>query len=660
MSRLLHLAAAVALLLTTGVLAVTSLRTDSVTWDETSHLTAGMSYIRTGDYRLAPDHPPLAKLWAALPVHLFVNHRWPPLTGEPWREANVFAVGRGWLFTMNDPQVLIVPARIMIVVLLLATNVATYALARRLFGRTAGLLALTLAAFSPTLLAHGRLVTTDLPITLLTCLTLLSLAAVLRRPTALRLLAAAASLAAASVTKLSWPLILPAVLVMCGWYVAGNRAGDRPLPEGERAGGRAERRGGAGEGGGAPRTRGRRAAAAVGLLTALGVATWFGIWATYGFRFSILNSGRGECESAQDVTLQRLALDWVRAIQIDNAPRPGLVPAFLRLASARNLLPEAYLLGLAQTYNSSSQRSAYLMGEYSLTGWPSYFPIALAIKTPIGTLLLIVAGLAALVLRRARAADPVLLAGVITFIAVYAVYVVFGHLNIGHRHLLPVYPLLFVLAGAAAAWLRRWAGRVLVGACLLWLAGANLSIYPNYLAYFNELIGGPARGHLYLADSNIDWGQDLLRLAKYAREHPNEEIKLAYFGSALPCPSYLECTALPSYLPFGPPAELGAGTYVASVTQFLGVYDPTVRDEFWTPDRLAGLRDRERSVAAALCGADPDALDPRQVQALREIADLRLRLLLNRLRHRPPDERVGYSLFLHRLTREEVERLSRP
>ena len=145
-----------ALLLLAGLLAVTSLVRDSITYDETSHLTAGMSYLQTGDFRLAPDHPPLAKVWCAWPL-LFMNHQWPPADNPHWLDAQVFQLGRDWLFRLNDGQRLLVAGRCMMVILLLATCLTTYALARRLFGPAAALLSLTLAALAPTLLAHGRL-----------------------------------------------------------------------------------------------------------------------------------------------------------------------------------------------------------------------------------------------------------------------------------------------------------------------------------------------------------------------------------------------------------------------------------------------------------------------------------------------------------------------
>jgi len=627
------------LLTLTTVLAITSLVGDSVTFDETSHLTAGMSYLKTGDFRLAPDHPPLAKIWCALPL-LFVKHQWPAGDDEDWRRAAVFPFGQRWLFELNDGQRLIVPARCMMVVLLLATCLATYALTRRLFGPTAGLLALALAALSPTLLAHGRLVTTDLPIALFIALTLLTYARLLERTTWPRLLAAGLALAAASVTKMSWPLVLPALAAMAVSFIARPESANY----------------------GPHRTR---AAYVLGGAVAMALLTALGIWSCYGWRATVVppltEPATAADRTAYEQVVSELAGRWQKALSDprDGAPRAGVTPAWLRAAAASGLLPEAYVLGLALSLETTGQRGAYLHGHCSNTGWHSYFPIAFAIKTPLATIGLLLAGLAALVGRRVRSRDHHLLVGLIAFAAVYVWHATAGNLNIGQRHLLPVYPIVFTFGGAAGGWLAHRAGRWLVGAALAWLLGANLWIYPQYLAYFNELIGGPRHGHEWLADSNLDWGQDLIRLGRYARQHPAESIKLAYFGSARPT-RYVDCTALPSYTEFEPRAALTAGTYVISVTQLVGVYDIYVRDEFWDADALRTYESLRRMMAAGAAPDEPAVQQAPWARLRKQYEEMRIYRLMNRLRHRPPDERAGYSLFVYRLSDTEIEQLTRP
>ncbi len=195
---------------------------------------------------------------------------------------------------------------------------------------------------------------------------------------------------------------------------------------------------------------------------------------------------------------------------------------------------------------------------------------------------------------------------------------------------------------------------------LVWLLGANLWIHPHYLSYFNELIGGPANGHLYLADSNIDWGQDLKRLAAYARRHPEEKIKLAYFGSADPTRYGFACQALPSFLSWGRPAELEAGTYVVSVTQRLGVYYPLAREAWWKSGLEEDYLRCRQVLSRPLPGNATPQLREQYEATARYYEQLRRGRLLNRLLHRPPDERIGYSLFVYRLTQAEVDAMLEP
>jgi hypothetical protein len=134
------------------------------------------------------------------------------------------------------------------------------------------------------------------------------------------------------------------------------------------------------------------------------------------------------------------------------------------------------------------------------------------------------------------------------FPALYFGATLLSHINIGHRHLLPVYPFVFVIAGGCAAALRA-SGRAVRTICagsLVWLVASSLSIRPDYLAYFNELAGGPRGGMRYLGDSSLDWGEDLRRLRPWMEEHGVRHIKLGYFGTALPEYYGLDYEWLPS------------------------------------------------------------------------------------------------------------------
>ncbi|MEW6250531.1 MAG: glycosyltransferase family 39 protein [Planctomycetota bacterium] len=643
-----HVLLVVILLGASALLASTSLLRDSCTFDETSHLTAGYTCLKTGDFRFAPDHPPLAKAWCALPL-LAVQPRWPGPEHPGWQRADVFAFGRTWLFELNDGQRLLVAGRLMMVVLLVATCLVTYALARTLFGPNAGLLALALAALSPTLLAHGRLITTDIPITLLTGLVLLTFARLTEQITWPRLLAAALALGAASVTKFSWPLVLPALAVGAGIAIFRNQPLVVALALRARVHAPKDPSTGI-----ALQSRAARTVAVAGAAVFVAIIVWALIWTCYGWRRDVLAplsaTATAAERAAQAQTATGIEIGWRNALyKPGGEPFPGVAHAVVRGLRAARLLPDAYLLGLSHTLSGARVRPGYLMGEWSLSGWPQYFPIAFALKTPLATVALLVAGISALARHKLRPRHDALFAGVLVFAAVYALSSVSTRLNIGHRHLLPLYPLVFAFAGAAVAWTGRRIGRIVLGGALAWLLATNLLTWPNYLAYFNELTPAARllgsrldEPHDYLADSNLDWGQDLIRLGEWAEANRAGEVKLAYFGSAFPAYylKHTKCTALPSYQPFGPAAELTPGTYVVSATQLLGVYDLLIR------------------APTALLHTTPDSPWWPELARLSP-AERRARWLVAALREHPPDERVGASLFVYRLSEQDVRELSR-
>jgi Dolichyl-phosphate-mannose-protein mannosyltransferase len=177
---------------------------------------------------------------------------------------------------------------------------------------------------------------------------------------------------------------------------------------------------------------------------------------------------------------------------------------------------------------------AFFLGEYSYQGWWSYFIISFLIKTPVGSLALIFASLALYrVGSRLKWRDAIfLLLPVVIFFTVMTQ----AKINIGLRHILPVYPFLFVLASRLATvhFRRHWVAPFLVGVPLVFTAVSSLRMAPHQLAYFNELVGGPDQGYRYLSDSNLDWGQDLKGVKAYMEKEKLHIIYLSYFGSAPP------------------------------------------------------------------------------------------------------------------------------
>jgi len=222
----------------------------------------------------------------------------------------------------------------------------------------------------------------------------------------------------------------------------------------------------------------------------------------------------------------------------------------------------------------SEARRTFLLGELSDRGFPFYFLATFLLKTPVPLLLL--SGLALARIRRVSRREAAFLW---LPVLVYVSFTASRGLQIGHRHLLPLYPFLFVAAGEAAARLWSWrrrAGPALVAALGLWYAGGTLRQHPHHLAYFNEIAGGPANGWRVLVDSNLDWGQDLKRLATWMRENGVARVKLSYFGSAEASYYGIDAEALPGYTsPHAPHVtrEIRPGDVVAvSATNLQGVY----------------------------------------------------------------------------------------
>ena len=178
---------------------------------------------------------------------------------------------------------------------------------------------------------------------------------------------------------------------------------------------------------------------------------------------------------------------------------------------------------------------SYLFGEYRTTGWWYFFPVVLAVKTPIGLLLLSIMGLWGLTTwqQKATALFP---------LAILAVCLP-SQIDLGVRHILSIYPLLAILGGAAVARLVYMHGtfwRVAAVGLVLFTVGDALRTHPDYIAYFNQFAG--TRPERILAESDLDWGQDLDRLSSRLRELDAKEVNIKYFGSAL-----LEKAGLPTY-----------------------------------------------------------------------------------------------------------------
>lgn len=520
------------------LLSITSMRGQSATFDEGAHLPAGYTYLARGDHRLNPEHPPLLKVWAALPL-LFLDVQAGPPDDEAWALRRQWEYGRRLLYRWNDGDRLLFWGRLPIVALGALLCVAVFAWTRRHWGLPAAALALWLCALSPEVLAHGQLVTTDVGVTLFLFLAVVLFERLLERATPLRALACGAATGAALASKFSG-LVLGPIFLVLALVALWRRRRDERMP---------------------------RPRALAGALLIVGMVALAVVWGSYGFRFRL----------AQDPQVEA-AFEWSRV-----TPASGPVAWVAQVARAGHLLPEPYVFGFLRFYRHSEARPAFLMGQRSDSGFWYYFPATFALKTPLALVALLALSL---VVARAKPGGAWASWTLWVPVAVYAVVTQTRGLDIGHRHLLPLHPFLFAAAGRCAAWaLGSPRQRLAIPAVALlagWYGASSLRAYPHFLTHFNELAGGPAGGYRYLVDSNLDWGQDLRGLGQALRERGIPEVKLSYFGSADPEFYGIRGELLPSQMlppPRSVQRRIEVGDVVAiSATNLQGVYlDPALQ-----------------------------------------------------------------------------------
>ena len=489
----------------------------SATIDEGFHITSGYEYLRTGQMHLLDEHVPLAKALLAWPL-FFVPDLMPPEQAEGYAEGNLIRVAQGTVLAYRPIDRVIVACRIPVVLLTLVLAATVHRRAVDRFGSGAGLLALTLCVLDPNILAHGSLATTDLGATAFIFWAVWAFARYLKRPRWREWWLAGLMLGLAQSAKLTAALLIP-LLGIWGLVVAVRRADRSPA-----------------------RALGRWSLFYGGMLLVAALT----LWALYGFEV------RPVTGLAAGIPL----------------PAASHIERWLRLQE-----------------NLAYGREAFLLGQNRMHGWWLYFPIAFILKTPLPTLLLLFLGLVRGVERRKTGESSW---DLLLFPAVYGLFSLTSTLNIGYRHLLPVLPFLFIIAGrlsiqaeacttsqAKARATLQYVSRFTYSSLLVWLALGTLRISPHYLAFFNELAGGPDNGWRYLADSNTDWGQTLKDLAVYQRKHNLGPVKLSLFTFLDPAAYGVEyepiapMTGAPPVLPrrFRPEP----GIYAISATTLDGV-----------------------------------------------------------------------------------------
>lgn len=565
--RALRAAAVAALLTAFAVQAVTSLRQKSITTDEILYITAGYYHLETGDFSLNPVNPPLPKLLAALPL-LPLDLRLPPAPEDPgaWTMVEQWKYSRAFYYGNTAPaDEILFRARLPFVGIGVVLGLYVYLWSRRLYGTRAAFLALFLFSLSPNVLAHTRLAALDLAVSAFMLASLFHFGAFVRRPGAGHLAACGTALAGAMLSKTTGWFLLPILGLYGLWLLVARRA-ELPVWSGlpglaRLAGDRPDR---------------QRALSALAAALLLGAVALVGFNAAYGFQG----------------TLAPIGTERLRAKVESRLPEGGVgrraVEPLLALPSP---LPAPFYDTLIHQFRTTSygQRN-YLAGETSREGFWYMLPLAFSLKTPLPILLLTGLALYGMARRRSARSEEVLILWAALFTFGFFMYL--KNVSIGTRYVLLLYPLMHVLASG----LLRSGVRpkpLLAGALallLVWYAVGSARIHPHYLAYFNESIGGPEKGWRYLADSHLDWGQDLKLLRRWMDEKGVDRVRLAYAGSGDARYYGIDYEYLPSVglAPLAPgdrwwyedleenlpPLDLTRGPIVVSATLLAGVFLP--------------------------------------------------------------------------------------
>jgi hypothetical protein len=542
---------AAALALAGSLVARDACRLNSATMDEPFHALASAEYAISGTYFANLEHPPLTKLLAGFALRAAGARA--PRIPEPFSTRTAEQPRPFSLQSPLEPDDLLAAVRRPFLVLFGLLVLVVAAAVRYWVGGAAGLVAAALLAFEPTHLAHAGVLHTDLAASLgffgTIALTLLALE---KRSFGLWALSGAA-LGLTLASKFSAILLVPVISVMALAHVLLARR-------------RARRDG---------RTADTRPLYGLLLAGAVSAAVLFSCYAV-----AMRSMSRANSEAA------------VRAFLSSRDALPRTVE---RIVALSRLSPEVghYAAGLAgiAVQNRTGGGVNFLHGELSPDGFWDYFLVAFGVKSALGFLTLLAA--AAIVLAARRGRFDFLLGALLLPAAYLFVSGMATSYNIGIRHMLPAYPLF--LAAAVVILFRHlpqpWAVGVAGLAAVLQLVEVA-RVHPSEMSFFNALAGGPSNGEAWLNDSNLDWGQDLRRLARALRaEGRDGDVTVAYFGGS--DPAYY----LPRARIFDPDAGVvPPGLY--AVSSFLRCCGPEAMAFHGRPRAAAGYERLRRVLAA--------------------------------------------------------------
>jgi 4-amino-4-deoxy-L-arabinose transferase-like glycosyltransferase len=498
-------------------LGLSSMVGNSAIVDEIAHIPAGYSYLHFGDYRLNPEHPPLIKDLAGLPLQ-FMNLKFPTDRQEWTTDVNgQWQAGWDFLYNLgNNAGTILFWARLPILLLMVGFGAWLYWMVRKHWGTGVALLALAFYTLSPNFLGHGALVTTDLGASIFMFLAILTFARFIKLPTATNLFLLSLALAGANLAKFSSVLLYP-FLGLISLFVVWSMKSPKPW-----------------------KTR-------LGLYTG-GYITAAALSVVWIWIFYIPHVWNMPTSVQDRLIVGSLASPNMQFVVHILVPMSHVV-LFKPLAQ--------YLLGVAMVFGRvAGGNVTYFNGMVTNQSFHGYFPELFVLKTQVALLILMLVVSLFGVWRaysKTRSQRRKWLGASFrkhllewmlgSFATFYFGISVAGNLNLGIRHILPVYLPVFVLVAIGTVKIMRRLARTryrVVAAMALavlvsWYGLSAIWAAPNFIAYFNELVGGPGNAYKYFTDSGVDWGQDLVRLKEYVDMHPGiNHLAIDYFGGGVP------------------------------------------------------------------------------------------------------------------------------
>jgi len=490
------------------ILAIVSLKQESAIMDEVAHTPAGYSYLTQKDMRLNPEHPPLLKDLSAIPL-LFVKGITFPNDIYSWTEKvnGQWDFGFNFLYeSNNDADQIMFWSRLPMLLLLILLGFLIYRFTRKLYGKWPAFIATFLFAFSPTFIAHGRYVTTDVGAAFGFFIATFFFIKYLQKDNKKNLILAGIFFGVAQLIKFSLILLLPFFGLLLLIWIWVNK---------------------------------KRFWKYIWKFILIVIIGYLLVYPVYLFHII-------------DYPAERQISDTEHhASHFPLKPAGDLVKWMSKQPILRPY--SQYTLGLFMVFQrATGGNTTYFLGDVTNKGWHSYFPIMYIIKTPLALQILTIIALLFLAWQCKKITKKKIFPRIknwlkkyfvefamLLFLAIYWAASIKSNLNIGVRHILPTFPFVYILLSGQ---IKRIFDKlkkpiifyIIIAVLLIWYAISSLAIFPYYLSYFSELVGGAKNGYIYATDSNLDWGQDVKRLVKWLDEQGIDKIYLDYFGGATP------------------------------------------------------------------------------------------------------------------------------